>query len=656
MGGELGRDGGDGLDFFVSYTRSDQRWAEWIGWVLEDAGFRVVMQAWDFGPGSHFVAEMHDALRRSSRVVAVLSGAYVRSVFAAEEWQTVWAGDPGGRGRRLLVFRVEDCEREGLLRQLVAVDLFGVGRDTARERLLGAVRGQRLKPDAEPLFPAVGGEAAGSGDEPWFPRPPVVWRIPWPRNPNFTGRTRELEQLRSRLGSGSATAAVVPQALHGLGGVGKTQLAVEYAYRQATDYELVWWVPAEQPALVVTALAELAAQIGVAIPGEAGESAQAAVQVLRRRDRFVRWLIIVDNAGAPSDLSGLLMAAGGPGHVLITSRDPAWTQSALSVEVDVLSRADAVALLHVRAPRLTEGETHQIAGLLGDLPLALEQAGAWLACSGMSAADYIDALQHRSREILAEGTPVGYPVPVAATWTVTIEELDDPVAVMLLRLWAFFGPEPIPSELMASTAAPVLPAGLAALAADPVARGRVIMRITRLGLVRVVDQAVVMHRLVQSVLREHTPPTDRDGIRRTVHAVLAAADPANPNDPASWARYAQLYPHALASSMIDGDVDARAVITRLIQYLRSAGDYPNGVALARRAVRKWLHILGEDHADTITAAANLANTLWSLGDYPAARSIGEDVLARRRRILGEDHPDTITAAGDLAAMLRALGD
>ncbi|HKR50997.1 MAG TPA: toll/interleukin-1 receptor domain-containing protein [Pseudonocardiaceae bacterium] len=117
MGGGPGGD--DDPDFFVSYTRSDQRWAEWIGWVLEADGFRVVMQAWDFGPGSHFVAGMHEALRRSPRTVVVLSAAYLTSVFAAAEWQAAWAVDPAGRGRRLLGFRVEDCDREGLLRQLV---------------------------------------------------------------------------------------------------------------------------------------------------------------------------------------------------------------------------------------------------------------------------------------------------------------------------------------------------------------------------------------------------------------------------------------------------------------------------------------------------------------------------------------------------------
>jgi hypothetical protein len=136
----------------------------------------------------------------------------------------------------------------------------------------------------------------------------------------------------------------------------------------------------------------------------------------------------------------------------------------------------------------------------------------------MSAVDYADAVEHRAGEILAEGTPVGYPVPVAVTWMVAIDGLDDPVAVLLLRLWAFFGPEPIPTDLIGSDAVPILPPGLATLAGNPLARGRVITRITRLGLVRLVGSDVVMHRLVQTVLRDHTPPhregqDPRDGAR-----------------------------------------------------------------------------------------------------------------------------------------------
>ena len=154
------RDGGQpGLDFFVSYTGRDEGWASWIAWQLEDAGYCVRFQAWDFNAGTGFVHEMHRAVAQAQRTVAVLSGAYLHSAFAQAEWQAVLAVDPVGERGGLLLFRVEDCERPGLLRQLVSVDLFGVDEPTARRRLLSAAAGKRGKPALPPTFPGTAGLA-----------------------------------------------------------------------------------------------------------------------------------------------------------------------------------------------------------------------------------------------------------------------------------------------------------------------------------------------------------------------------------------------------------------------------------------------------------------------------------------------------------------
>uniref|UniRef100_UPI002AD4DADF FxSxx-COOH system tetratricopeptide repeat protein n=1 Tax=Frankia sp. Cas3 TaxID=3073926 RepID=UPI002AD4DADF len=605
-------------DFFVSYTGVDRAWAEWIAWTLEAAGYRVVIQAWDFGAGSHFVEEMHRTTEYAARTVAVLSAAYLESAYAAPEWQAAWAADPSGRVRKLLVFRIEECPRPGLLGQVVSVDLFGVDRDTARARLLAAVTGERGKPAVEPGFP--GGVGVGGRAEPGFPGDvPAVWGMLWPRNPNFTGREGELAGLRERL-TGSAAATVLPQALHGLGGVGKTQLAVEYAYRHRGDYDVVWWVSAEQPGDVVAGLAGLAEELGVAVVGEAAESAAVVVGLLARRQAVPCWLVVVDNAGAPSDLDGLLAAAGGGGHVLVTSRDADWAGVAGTVEVDVLPRADSVMLLTRRAPRLTAGEADRVAELLGDLPLALEQAGAWLGQTPMRVETYCELVTERTREILSEGTPVGYPVPVAATWTVAVDGLGDPAAVGLLRLWAFFGPEPIPDDLIGPGQHGLLPASLAVLAVDLLAFHRLVQKINVLGLVRVVAGGVVMHRLVQAVLRDHTPAVDRDNMRQVVHGLLAAGDPGEPANPRWWPRYAALRPHVLVTGMVESDgEDCRRLVWRLAWYLNARGDYPTSLSLAQSTYRRWSEILGEDHPDTLAAAANLAATLRSTGDYAGAR-------------------------------------
>jgi hypothetical protein len=162
------------VDFFVSYTARDEDWATWIAWQLEDAGYTVLVQAWDFKIGAHFVDEMHRAAQRASRTIAVLSSAYVKSAYAAAEWQEAWRRDPAGEERRLLAFRIEDCDRPGLLAQLVTADLFGLDRDSARDVVLSAAAGRRRKGTAEPTLPSAGsaGHEAASAAEPEFPAAP----------------------------------------------------------------------------------------------------------------------------------------------------------------------------------------------------------------------------------------------------------------------------------------------------------------------------------------------------------------------------------------------------------------------------------------------------------------------------------------------------
>ncbi|EIV93908.1 toll/interleukin-1 receptor domain-containing protein [Frankia sp. QA3] len=231
-------DGGgtaDGWDFFVSYTQADRAWAEWIAWVLEEAGFRVLVQAWDFVPGSNWVAGMDVGIARAARTIAVLSPEYTLSVYGAAEWRAAWAADPTGQERRLLVARVADCERPGLLGQVVSFDLFPGGEKRARDELLHAARlavtGRRGKPSGAPPFPPSMRAVQG---RPSFPGGlPEVWNPP-PRPAHFVGRAELLGQLADRLADGAGVVSVV--ALAGMGGVGKTALAVEYVHRlvQAT--------------------------------------------------------------------------------------------------------------------------------------------------------------------------------------------------------------------------------------------------------------------------------------------------------------------------------------------------------------------------------------------------------------------------------------
>ncbi|WP_131770583.1 toll/interleukin-1 receptor domain-containing protein [Candidatus Protofrankia californiensis] len=161
-----------GWDFFVSYTQTDQAWAAWIAWQLEEAGgFRVLLQAWDMVPGTNFVVGMQNGVTRAQHTIAVLSDAYARSLFGAAEWQAAFSADPDGFQRKLLVVRVEDCARPGLLGQVVSFDLFSVPEDEARDELVKwarlAATGGRAKPADPPTFP--GGSPAAANAAPASP-------------------------------------------------------------------------------------------------------------------------------------------------------------------------------------------------------------------------------------------------------------------------------------------------------------------------------------------------------------------------------------------------------------------------------------------------------------------------------------------------------
>ena len=483
---------------------------------------------------------------------------------------------------------------------------------------------------------------------------PRAWNVE-PRNPEFTGRNDELAALRERL-SGGGTAVV--QALRGLGGVGKTQIALEYAHRFADEYDIIWWLNAEDPALIGEQLAALAVQLDLV---DVGTDTAPAVAVVKAHLRgYDRWLLVFDNAVDSTGIREWL--PGGRGHVIITTRAGGWSHIAATMGIDLMPRAESVQLLRTHHPELTPEEADRLATALGDLPLALVQAGGFLAETATSVDEYLALMAHHAAAVLGEGSCGDYPRPLAAAIGLSTDRLEhtDPVGLAVMRLCAMLAPETVPVSWLVSArpATPLGPLGpLLQVARDPLALRRAVGSIGRLGLATNTRDGVRVHRLIQAVVSDQLTPDEREQVRAYARTVLTDHDPGDPEDPATWPDWARIVPHLLAVDPANsrGDALLRQLCCSAAWYLIERGDADAGARLASELYERWRTDLGPDDYHTLWAARALGRALREQGQVEQARPLYEDALARYRRVLGDDHPDTLRLAHGFAISLHLQG-
>lgn len=495
-------------------------------------------------------------------------------------------------------------------------------------------------------------------------RQPTVWeRVPQ-RNQHFSGRESLLLSVRDNL---TAVSAVVlephAQALQGQGGVGKTQLAVEYAWRYRRHYDLVYWIPAEKRELLPASIAALAPYVG--LPSSSGfgieETARAVKRALETGDPYRRWLIIFDNADEPHFLSEFVPA--GPGHTLITSRNPKWATRVQSLRIDVFTREESVAFLRTRVRRdMPEDSISALADRLGDLPLALEQAGALMHETAMDIDEYVELLdEQQTHGLMKMGKSEDYPQSMAAAWQLSVHQLRRrlPQALLLLRCCAFFGPEPIPRDIFRRGAKAETPL-IAPILADPLLLTKALSVLSRYALAKIDSstRTIQVHRLIQTLLREELSSVEQEKVRHEVHLLLAGSAPKDAEDPGDWKAFEELVPHLAYSNLAEcSSPNVRKFALDTVRYLYRVGNYELARSQVEELIEKWTAQEGsEDHGDVLVARKHLGNILRGMGEYTAAYETDHTTLEAMRRTLGPTHSETLWATNSYGSTLRARGE
>ncbi|MGN9906276.1 FxSxx-COOH system tetratricopeptide repeat protein [Phytohabitans sp. LJ34] len=633
-------------DVVLEYAPADQLWAEWIGAVLQSADIRVHASG-----GVHLTAE---GRRVKPRRLAVVSGAYVAAdALATSPREEVSTRPP-------LAIYVGELRPLPAFPSDTSATIVGLSEQSAEERVLRLLgrQGSAIKERPPHLARFPGAE-------------PRIFSAPT-RNAMFTGREEELVRLRAHLQS-DRTAIVLPKtsalpvALQGMGGVGKTQVALEYVHRFRNAYDIVWWVNAELPQFIDTALADLADRLAVPPESKTIDKARWALQALRRGEPFGRWLVVLDNA---EDLEQVMrFMPEGNGHIIITSRNQAWADYAKGMSVDVFRRAESVAHLRQRVTEMTAQEADQVAEILGDLPIAIAAAGAWLAETLTSVPEYLREIERHGPRALSGSDDKGSGAAVEATWDLSLTRLrsQSEAAYRLLQLCSVLAPEIalslVYSDEMAAALKPY-----DATVIEPMVRSALIQRTNRLALVKLDphNQQVAIHRLLQAVVRARMTDEELAEVRQQVHRVLCGSRPDGEVDsPATWARYRTLWPHLEVSHALHStDEKMWQLIVSRLRYLWLGGDFSEGEKFGRQVEAAWLEQLNsmsdEDEADALRRHLlhlrfNLANILRSQGRFEEARQINEEVHAAQQALLGAEHPHTLMTARGLAADLRGLG-
>ncbi|MCI3932041.1 tetratricopeptide repeat protein [Streptomyces sp. AN091965] len=602
-------------------------------------------------------SEVRDGVRDTKEVrghVETLTGlkangvitVYVDGVAAPSRGEGRWAGASGAAlfaQGRLIGVLATDRARDYEANQLTAVSVESLAARPGFARAVGDLVLESLTTEPSRAWTAYDVEA-----------PPGLNNLPELPSRHFVGRADVLAELERALAADSQT---ITQTLHGLGGVGKTTLALHYAHAHVGSYRLVWWIRSDSRELIEASLAALALRIQGAAASDL-TTTQAADWAVGWLQTHPGWLLVFDNVERPEDAATVTGQLRSSGRYLITSRYRSGWPGA-PIALPVLDEGASLDLL----ARLTddgdaEAEARALAEELGHLPLALEQAGAFVAQTGSTLGEYRLMLRRYPERTTAAAPGGADPTrTVARIWRITLDAVHarDPRAVDLLCTAAWYAPTEIPRELFTE------------LAEDELDLAQLLGLLADYNLIVLGRGTLGVHRLVQRVARTVSPEDPHrtpERITRARDGAAAALRRVLPFDPrlnvAGWPGWRRLLPHveALLDAVdpADDTEDTDFALNEWAQYLAGQGQRGRAIALLHRSVDASSRLFGEKHTSTLTAYNNLASAYEAAGDLDEAIALLERTLTARIEVSGDDDPHTLIVRNNLASAYQSAGD
>lgn len=488
---------------------------------------------------------------------------------------------------------------------------------------------------------------------------PLVWNLPLKRNPNFTGRDSVLADLELSFLSDDDRNRV--QVISGPAGVGKTQIAAEYAYRHNKKFVMVWWIPAESPVTIAESFAKLAGRLGE-LPPRPGLDVLRE-NVMRALDKRDDWLLIFDNAAAPEHVQPYLPPAR-TGEVIVTTRRTDWQGTAKVTEIPPWDRIESITFLRHRSGRRDNDlDASRIAQALNDLPLALDQAATYIQQANVSFSTYLARFERHWAELLRHARQLGErPTTVAMAWELSFQEVSrlDPAAIDLVTLCAFLSPDGVERDFLRASVG-FLPMLLSGVVSDPSRTAGAVDALSRYSLADASNATIKMHRLVAGQARDRLTAADRMKWCEAAVRVAAGSFHFDSQDVSTWARCAEVLPHALGASGYAETLRVAPVLTAELlnsigSYLYNRGEYHEARSVLQRALNLMQPSVEATNPRLAAFANDLGRAEQRLGELDVAQRHFEMALKIDEATYGQDDPHVATVANNLGTCLRVRGD